>query len=132
MDGRQGECGRLEHSENLPNILTLFVFSLLELLLHMSKAEFIDRPYPPLSRVTGMGTTLRLSCKHLVSHTCALPCCLQVVGGSARSAATQLLHKVVQRQVLADWRLAVHADRALKLEVVRAWSAWVQEHQVWG
>lgn len=61
---------------------------------------------------------------------CRAARCLQVVGGSARSAATQLLHKVVQRQVLADWRLAVRADRALKLEVVRAWSAWVQEHQV--
>jgi fructose-bisphosphate aldolase class 1 len=61
---------------------------------------------------------------------CRAVCCLQVVGSSARSAATQLLHKVVQRQVLADWRLAVRADRALKQDVLRAWSAWVQEHQV--
>jgi hypothetical protein len=68
--------------------------------------------------------------QRLLSHCWSGWSAAVVVGSSARSAATQLLERVLQRQVLRDWRLVALSDRAQKQEVLRAWGSQVQEQQV--
>jgi hypothetical protein len=68
--------------------------------------------------------------QRLLSHCWSGWTAAVVVGSSARSAAIQLLQRAVKRQLLTDWRLLALADRGTKQEVMRAWSAQVQEHQV--
>jgi hypothetical protein len=68
--------------------------------------------------------------QRLLSHCWSGWSAAVVVGSSARSAATELLQRVLQRHVLRDWRLVALADRALKQEVLRAWGSQVQEQQV--
>jgi hypothetical protein len=66
----------------------------------------------------------------LLSHCWSGWTAAVLVGGSARSAGTQLLQRCVRRQVLADWRGVVLGSREVKQQVLRAWNAQVQEHQV--
>jgi len=69
--------------------------------------------------------------KHrLLSHCWAGWTAAVLVGSSARSAATQLLQRVVQREVLLDWQQLVLTDRTMKQQVLRAWNSQVQQQQV--